>query len=181
MPSLISLSYGIFCLSRLSFTFFRSVFTLRTSSSDVTSGIIILTLPNALALNIALSCVVKTSTLPRQNLIARYPRNGLVSFASPIYGIFLSPPTSSVLIVSVFPFKTIAAFLYASNCFSSSGIETPFINRNSVLNSPTPSAPLFIPFTASSSFPILAARHTLYPSDVTVSLSIYFFNSFTFF
>ena len=52
--------------------------------TDVIIGIIILIEPYALALNIARSCVVNISTLSRQNLIARYPKNGLASLVSPI-------------------------------------------------------------------------------------------------
>ena len=58
-------------------------------------------------------------------------------------------------------------------------METPFINKNSVRNRPTHSAPDSIALTASSAFPIFAARHTRFSSCVTVSLLIYFFSSCT--
>ena len=55
----------------------------------------------------------------------------------------------------------------------------PFIKRNSVLNSPTPSAPSLTAFAASSALPILAASITRLPSLVTVCLLIYFLSSIT--
>ena len=117
------------------------------------------------------------SPLSRQNLIARYPKKGLVSFVSPMYGISLSPPISSVLIVSGIPFVSTAAFLYSSNCSSSVGSAFLLRKRNSVLKSPTPSAPALTALAASSAPPILAASITFFPSAVSVLLLINVFNS----
>ena len=127
----------------------------RSSSIVVMSGNIILMSPNALARKMALICDLKSSRFLRQYLIARNPMNGFSSFSSPRYGMSLSPPISSVLIISDLPFKIRAAFLYASYCSSSVGIEVLSMNRNSVLKSPTPSPSASTALTASSGFPML--------------------------
>ena len=75
------------------------------------------------------------------------------------------------------PFVSTAAFLYSSNCSSSVGSAFLLRKRNSVLKSPTPSAPALTALAASSAPPILAASITFFPSAVSVLLLINVFNS----
>ena len=130
-----------------------------------------------LALNIALNCVLNKDTLSKQSLIALYPKNGLSSFSSCKYFNFLSPPTSSVLIITGLSSIFSATSLYAKNCSSSVGIFSLSIYKNSLLNSPTPSAEFFSIISTSAGVPIFATNSTTYPSLVFVTSSLNFSNS----
>ncbi len=68
----------------------------RTSSTPEIIGYIIRTLPTALARRIARSCVLKTSSRSRQKRMARQPRKGLISSGRFSAVMDLSPPRSSV-------------------------------------------------------------------------------------
>ena len=133
--------------------------------------------PKADALNSALNCVFKISVLSRQTLIALQPRKGFSSFGSCIYGRDLSPPISIVLIVTGFPSILSATVLYASNCSSSVGNLSLFINKNSVLYNPIPVAPFLKTPSTSFGDPIFAQVPTLVPSSDIASLSFNCFKS----
>ena len=67
-------------------------------------GNIMASFPNALALNIALNCVLNIVGLSKHSLIALYPKNGFASFSNFRYFSSLSPPISNVLIIASLSF-----------------------------------------------------------------------------
>ncbi len=121
IPTLISLLKTIPSLSRESAASFKILFVSEISSQLDIMGISSRTLPNAAALNIALSCVLKTSGFCRQYLMARSPRAGFVSSDSEPGEIALSPFMSRVRMVTGFGAITSTTSLYLSNNSSSSG------------------------------------------------------------
>ena len=89
----------------------------------------------------------------------------------------MSPPISSVRMMTGLPFIVSATDLYASNCSSSVGIVSLSMKRNSVRKSPIPSPSHSTAFFASSGFPILHTSSTFVPSADTVGTPANFFKS----
>ncbi len=83
----------------------------------------------------------------------------------------LSAPTSMVRMVTGSPCMPSTARRYAAYCSSSSGRRPRrFMNRNSLRNSPTPTAPASTAPGASSGSSMLASSSTFWPSSVTAGV-----------
>ena len=106
--------------------------------------------------------------------IARKPRNGFASgpmrCGSPGSG--LSPPTSSVRIVTPAGASPATISRYAAYCWSSLGTRVELRKRYSVRYSPTPSAWYCWTSGTSSGFSMLARRTTDTPSCVSAGSSL---------
>ena len=143
------------------------------SSRDIIIGNIIRTFPKALARSIARSCSLNISFISSDMRIALQPRNGLSSFSKSKYGSSLSPPISSVRIVSSCG-QSMAARLYTSNCSSSVGKCVFSIYKSSLLKRPTPSIFTGSAFSMSSALPALIQSEIFLPSFVITGLFLNF-------
>ena len=101
----------------------------------------------------------------------RQPMNGLASRALPRYGTFLSPPRSSVRMVTLWFGAASITLRYAASCSSSSGTAGCVRNRYSVRYRPTPTAPQRTAISASGGLLTLASSSTRSPSTETASWS----------
>ena len=121
----------------------------------------------AAARAIARSCATRRSGRVRPSRIPRTPRNGFASTGRSRYGTSLSPPISASRMTTGRSGPNAARTVrYARACSSSSGGRFRPRNRNSVRNSPTPSAPTRRARSASSGPPRFATRRIGWPSAV---------------
>ena len=137
------------------------------SSTEITIGNITRSLPKALARSTARICGLMISRRSKYIRIARHPKNG--SSGNLMQSAALSPPISSVRMITAPGAMASAAALYASNCSSSLGSVGRDIYKNSVRNRPTPSAPFSLAPLQSFGDAMLPTTSTLWPSVVTAS------------
>ena len=115
----------------------------------------------------ARSCVRKMSGFDRQNRMARQPRSGLASVSREKPGMTLSPPRSSVRMVTLRPRIAFRTLLYAWYWSSSDGKWLGWRKRNSERKSPIPSPPCVRTESTSSGSSMLASMETSLPSTVS--------------
>ena len=112
----------------------------------------------------AVSCSRRMSSLARRARMPRRPSAGFSSCASLRNASGLSAPASSTRTTTFLPGNAARSIVYASRCCSTVGAWLELRNRNSVRNSPTPSAPSATASAAPSGLPRLASSGTGVPS-----------------
>lgn len=112
----------------------------------------------------AVSCSRRMSSLARSARSPRRPSAGFSSCASLRKASGLSAPASSIRTTTFWPGKAASSSRYDSRCCSTVGAWADERNRNSVRNSPTPSAPRSTASDASAGFPRFASSGISVPS-----------------
>ena len=108
----------------------------------------------------AVSCSRRMSSLARSARMPRSPRAGFSSCASLRKASGLSAPASRTRTTTFLPGNAESSSVYDSRCCSMVGALDELRNRNSVRNSPTPSAPSATASAAPSGLPRFASSGT---------------------
>ena len=148
-----------------------NTFAASSSSTPEIIGYMIFRLPKTLARRMARSCVRNRSFSWRHSRMARHPRNGFISSATFTCESSLSPPRSSVRMITGSGASDSVTLRYAANCSSSSGRSLRLMNKNSVRNRPTPIAPHWRTLSTSAARSMLAERMIRWPSRVSAASS----------